>query len=244
MRILWLLLLGQLWNCFCRTCLRLLVSRRPPRNQWAVQVWVVFQVLVKGYLSPVRNFGVPVVRIHEAQVLLLFEQRSVKDIVTKSEKWLPAMPLPVFRSGRSLVGKRFCVSQSIWVSFLELLDIQCFCLWETSHGRFEASPAVEVKSFVGNVADFHTLYKSSHESTQIFDVVRKTDVDLSRYRKLKEASHKSTTSREEHFLPSGTRLLIKAWSLARHNTDRTGLPLAQKEKGKARKKATSLRSGW
>ena len=53
-------------------------------------------------VSPVRNFGVPVmtaegVPVYEGPgVVASRAEEREKDIFTKSEKWLPAMPLPDF----------------------------------------------------------------------------------------------------------------------------------------------------
>ena len=89
-----------------------------------VQVWVVFQVLVRGHLFLL--WGTLVFRLwlrkefrfKKDQVLLLLEQRSVRRTSSlRVRSGCQRCHYLIFRSGRSLVRKRFCVSQSIWVSF-------------------------------------------------------------------------------------------------------------------------------
>ena len=91
-------------------------SPSPPRNQQSSSgLSSVSGFGERPPVSPVRNFGVPVmtaegVPVYEGPgVAASRAEEREKDIFTKSEKW--------FRSGRSLVKKRFYVSENICLSF-------------------------------------------------------------------------------------------------------------------------------
>ena len=83
-----------------------------------------------------RNFGVPVMTAEEVPVYegpgvaaSRAEERE-KDIFTKSEKWLPAMPLPDFSKWtKSRQEEILCFSEIyVSVSKLDCVGIRCFCL--------------------------------------------------------------------------------------------------------------------
>ena len=89
-----------------------------------VQVWVVCQVLVRGHLFLL--WGTLVFRLWlrkefqsmKDQVLLLLEQRSVRRTSSlRVRSGCQRCHYLTFRSGRSLVKKRFYVSQNICLSF-------------------------------------------------------------------------------------------------------------------------------
>ena len=74
-------------------------------------------------VSPLWNFRVPVVTaegdsVYEGPVLLLLEQRSVRRTSSlRVRNGCQRCHYLIFRSGRSLVKKRFYVSQNICLSF-------------------------------------------------------------------------------------------------------------------------------
>ena len=99
-------------------------SPSPPRNQQSSSgLSSVSGFGERPPVSPVRNFGVPVMTAEEFQsmkdqVLLLLEQRSVRRTSSlRVRSGCQRCHYLTFRSGRSLVKKRFCVSQNICLSF-------------------------------------------------------------------------------------------------------------------------------
>ena len=236
-------------------------SPSPPRNQQSSSgLSSVSGFGERPPVSPVRNFGVQGVTsegvpIHEGPgVAASRAEEREKDIFTKSEKWLPAMPLPDFSKwSKSRQEEILCFSEYMgqfrsWIALasdvfafeiesairhpdelhmgglkpaqqlrssrlLAMLQ-QIFTPYPRAHmiiqayvegigvdGIFVAhrgTSGFEALRLLGKEFSLRTraeasffraevmkrTYKAENTSTQISDVVRKMDVDLSRYRKL------------------------------------------------------------
>ena len=239
-------------------------------------------------VSPVRNFGVPVmtaegVPVHEGPgVAASRAEEREKDIFTKSEKWLPAMPLPdfskwtksrqeeilcfseymsQFRSWIALASDVFAFeiesairhpdelhmgglkpAQQLRSSRLLAMLQQIFTPYPRAHMLIQAyvegigvdgifvahrgTSGFEALRLLGKEFSLRTraeasffraevmkrTYKAENSSTQISDVVRKMDVDLSRYRKLVETLP-VTASRDGLEIASADLTLILLRSL-------------------------------
>ena len=251
-------------------------SPSPPRNQERPPV------------SPVRNFGVPGVTAegvpyHEGPgVAASRAEEREKDIFTKSEKWLPAMPLPdfskwsksrqeeilcfseymsQFRSWMALASDVFAFeiesairhpdelhmgglkpAQQLRSSRLLAMLQQIFTPYPRAYMLIQAyvegigvdgifvahrgASGFEALRLLGKEFSLRTraeasffraevkkrTYKAENSSTQISDVVRKMDVDLSRYRKLTDTLP-VTVSREGLEIASADLTLILLRSL-------------------------------
>ena len=233
-------------------------SPSPPRNQQSSSgLSSVSGFGERPPVSPVRNFGVPVmtaegVPVYEGPgVAASRAEEREKDIFTKSEKWLPAMPLPdfskwtksrqeeilcfseymsQFRSWIALASDVFAFeiesairhpdelhmgglkpAQQLRSSRLLAMLQQIFTPYPRAHMLIQAyvegigvdgifvahrgTSGFEALRLLGKEFSLRTraeasffraevmkrTYKAENSSTQISDVVRKMDVDLSRY---------------------------------------------------------------
>ena len=265
-------------------------SPSPPRNQQSSSgLSGVSGFGERPPVSPVRNFGVPVmtaegVPVYEGPgVAASRAEEREKDIFTKSEKWLPSMPLPdfskwtksrqeeilcfseymsQFRSWIALASDVFAFeiesairhpdelhmgglkpAQQLRSSRLLAMLQQIFTPYPRAHmliiqayvegigvdGIFVAhrgTSGFEALRLLGKEFSLRTraeasffraevmkrTYKAENSSTQISDVVRKMDVDLSRYRKLTDTLP-VTVSREGLEIASADLTLILLRSL-------------------------------
>ena len=264
-------------------------SPSPPRNQQSSSgLSSVSGFGERPPVSPVRNFGVPVmtaegVPVYEGPgVAASRAEEREKDIFTKSEKWLPAMPLPdfskwtksrqeeilcfseymsQFRSWIALASDVFAFeiesairhpdelhmgglkpAQQLRSSRLLAMLQQIFTPYPRAHMLIQAyvegigvdgifvahrgTSGFEALRLLGKEFSLRTraeasffraevmkrAYKAENSSTHISDVVRKMDVDLSRYRKLVEALP-VTASRDGLEIASADLTLILLRSL-------------------------------
>ena len=264
-------------------------SPSPPRNQQSSSgLSSVSGFGERPPVSPVRNFGVPVmtsegVPVYEGPgVAASRAEEREKDIFTKSEKWLPAMPLPdfskwtksrqeeilcfseymsQFRSWIALASDIFAFeiesairhpdelhmgglkpAQQLRSSRLLAMLQQIFTPYPRAHMLIQAyvegigvdgifvahrgTSGFEALRLLGKEFSLRTraeasffraevmkrTYKAENSSTQISDVVRKMDVDLSRYRKLTDTLP-VTVSREGLEIASADLTLILLRSL-------------------------------
>ena len=266
-------------------------SPSPPRNQQSSSGSGLGGVSGFGErppVSPVRNFGVAGVTAegvpyHEGPgVAASRAEEREKDIFTKSEKWLPAMPLPDFSKwSKSRQEEILCFSEYMsqfrsWIALasdvfafeiesairhpdelhmgglkpaqqlrssrlLAMLQqiftpypraymlIQAYVEGIGVDGIFVAhrgTSGCEALRLLGKEFSLRTraeasffraevmkrTYKAENSSTQISDVVRKMDVDLSRYRKLTDTLP-VTVSREGLEITSADLTLILLRSL-------------------------------
>ena len=264
-------------------------SPSPPRNQQSSSgLSSVSGFGERPPVSPVRNFGVPVmtaegVPVYEGPgVAASRAEEREKDIFTKSEKWLPAMPLPdfskwtksrqeeilcfseymsQFRSWIALASDVFAFeiesairhpdelhmgglkpAQQLRSSRLLAMLQQIFTPYPRAHMLIQAyvegigvdgifvahrgTSGFEALRLLGKEFSLRTraeasffraevmkrTYKAENSSTQISDVVRKMDVDLSRYRKLVETLP-VTASRDGLEIASAALTLILLRSL-------------------------------
>ena len=264
-------------------------SPSPPRNQQSSSGLSSLSGFgEKPSVSPVRNFGVPGVTTegvpyHEGPgVAASRAEEREKDIFTKSEKWLPAMPLPDFSKwSKSRQEEILCFIEYMsqfrrWIALAS--DVFAFEIESAIRHPDELhmgglKPAQQLRSsrllamlqqiftpypraymliqvyvegigvdgiFVAHrgTSGFEALrllgkefslrtraeasffraevmkrtYKAENSSTQISDVVRKMDVDLSRYRKLTDTLP-VTVSREGLEIASADLTLILLRSL-------------------------------
>ena len=264
-------------------------SPSPPRNQQSSSGLSSLSGFgERPPVSPVRNFGVPGVttggvpcREGPGVAASRAEERE-KDIFTKSEKWLPAMPLPDFSKwSKSRQEEILCFSEYMsqfrsWIALasdvfafeiesairhpdelhmgglkpaqqlrssrlLAMLQqiftpypraymlIQAYVEGIGVDGIFVAhrgTSGFEALRLLGKEFSLRTraeasffraevmkrTYKAENSSTQISDVVRKMDVDLSRYRKLTDTLP-VTVSREGLEIASADLTLILLRSL-------------------------------
>ena len=264
-------------------------SPSPPRNQQSSSGLSSLSGFgERPPVSPVRNFGVPGVTTegvpyHEGPgVAASRAEEREKDIFTKSEKWLPAMPLPDFSKwSKSRQEEILCFSEYMsqfrsWIALasdvfafeiesairhpdephmgglkpaqqlrssrlLAMLQqiftpypraymlIQAYVEGIGVDGIFVAhrgTSGFEALRLLGKEFSLRTraeasffraevmkrTYKAENSSTQISDVVRKMDVDLSRYRKLTDTLP-VTVSREGFEIASADLTLILLRSL-------------------------------
>ena len=264
-------------------------SPSPPRNQQSSSgLSSVSGFGERPPVSPVRNFGVPVmtsegVPVYEGPgVAASRAEEREKDIFTKSEKWLPAMPFPdfskwtksrqeeilcfseymsQFRSWIALASDIFAFeiesairhpdelhmgglkpAQQLRSSRLLAMLQQIFTPYPRAHMLIQAyvegigvdgifvahrgTSGFEALRLLGKEFSLRTraeasffraevmkrTYKAENSSTQISDVVRKMDVDLSRYRKLTDTLP-VTVSREGLEIASADLTLILLRSL-------------------------------
>ena len=264
-------------------------SPSPPRNQQSSSGLSSLSGFgERPPVSPVRNFGVPGVTTegvpyHEGPgVAASRAEEREKDIFTKSEKWLPAMPLPDFSKwSKSRQEEILCFSEYMsqfrsWIALasdvfafeiesairhpdelhmgglkpaqqlrssrlLAMLQqiftpypraymlIQAYVEGIGVDGIFVAhrgTSGFEALRLLGKEFSLRTraeasffraevmkrTYKAENSSTQISDVVRKMDVDLSRYRKLTDTLP-VTVSREGLEIASADLTLILLRSL-------------------------------
>ena len=264
-------------------------SPSPPRNQQSSSgLSSVSGFGERPPVSPVRNFGVPVmtaegVPVYEGPgVAASRAEEREKDIFTKSEKWLPAMPLPdfskwtksrqeeilcfseymsQFRSWIALASDVFAFeiesairhpdelhmgglkpAQQLRSSRLLAMLQQIFTPYPRAHMLIQAyvegigvdgifvahrgTSGFEALRLLGKEFSLRTraeasffraevmkrTYKAENSSTHISDVVRKMDVDLSRYRKLVETLP-VTASRDGLEIASADLTLILLRSL-------------------------------
>ena len=264
-------------------------SPSPPRNQQGSSgLSSVSGFGERPPVSPVRNFGVPVmtaegVPVYEGPgVAASRAEEREKDIFTKSEKWLPSMPLPdfskwtksrqeeilcfseymsQFRSWIALASDVFAFeiesairhpdelhmgglkpAQQLRSSRLLAMLQQIFTPYPRAHMLIQAyvegigvdgifvahrgTSGFEALRLLGKEFSLRTraeasffraevmkrTYKAENSSTQISDVVRKMDVDLSRYRKLTDTLP-VTVSREGLEIASADLTLILLRSL-------------------------------
>ena len=264
-------------------------SPSPPRNQQSSSgLSSVSGFGERPPVSPVRNFGVPVmtaegVPVYEGPgVAASRAEEREKDIFTKSEKWLPSMPLPdfskwtksrqeeilcfseymsQFRSWIALASDVFAFeiesairhpdelhmgglkpAQQLRSSRLLAMLQQIFTPYPRAHMLIQAyvegigvdgifvahrgTSGFEALRLLGKEFSLRTraeasffraevmkrTYKAENSSTQISDVVRKMDVDLSRYRKLTDTLP-VTVSREGLEIASADLTLILLRSL-------------------------------
>ena len=264
-------------------------SPSPPRNQQSSSGLSSLSGFgERPPVSPLRNFGVPGVTTegvpyHEGPgVAASRAEEREKDIFTKSEKWLPAMPLPDFSKwSKSRQEEILCFSEYMsqfrsWIALasdvfafeiesairhpdelhmgglkpaqqlrssrlLAMLQqiftpypraymlIQAYVEGIGVDGIFVAhrgTSGFEALRLLGKEFSLRTraeasffraevmkrTYKAENSSTQISDVVRKMDVDLSRYRKLTDTLP-VTVSREGLEIASADLTLILLRSL-------------------------------
>ena len=264
-------------------------SPSPPRNQQSSSGLSSLSGFgERPPVSPVRNFGVPGVTTegvpyHEGPgVAASRAEEREKDIFTKSEKWLPAMPLPDFSKwSKSRQEEILCFSEYMsqfrsWIALasdvfafeiesairhpdelhmgglkpaqqlrssrlLAMLQqiftpypraymlIQAYVEGIGVDGIFVAhrgTSGFEALRLLGKEFSLRTraeasffraevmkrTYKAENSSTQISDVVRKMDVDLSRNRKLTDTLP-VTVSREGLEIASADLTLILLRSL-------------------------------